>query len=754
MVDWNLVRERFRAYRRNFRTTWVLFKESRIGVAGLGIIVVFSAIAILGPYMGLRDPIFWRAPSEDLIDLRTNWATDTSTFLFDAGGPIESEVAIRLVPRTPNPPADRVYVASGDKLLAVDPRTGLRGWNRAFQTSATITAGPIAVNFGDHIDPRFLDEYVFVGTADGTFYALNDTSLGGETGTPGGSAVTTLRVTGSVTSIAAYSDFYAGYSPWERVYVGTSEGYLYAFRASNMTEVWNRTFGPGIAVRMAGTPLNPPSKLNYSAALTENGTRIFLNAGMWYGLYTENGTFAWPQPYSVGTPWTSAPVVGLPGDFSGGFGEIVYAASDDGWLLARLASTGDPYSAWQASSVAQLHPSGVKAIPVMRTASQRDPGPLFQPYIDGGTIFAASQSGILYAITRDAFGTEIAAGSVLWRYSDAILVERGFGFSAPPVFRPDLGLVFAPGSDPAGTTDPTDDMGVLFAIGEAGGLVWRKDFDAPVRAPPSIWVTQEAAQLVPSLWIGSSDGWVFSLSSTGIYLAPLPPGTYPSGNTYVWGTDNQGRDILSQFIWGSRIALIVGFASALLGVGIGLVVGLVSGYVGRKTDVVLMRFTDVVLVLPTLPLLIILSAILGASIWNVVLVIALLSWPGTARVIRAEILSLKERPYIHSARVTGASSMRIMFRHLTPNVMPLVFLYMTFSVSGAILFEAALSFLGLGDINTPSWGTMLSTIQQSDLIRAYWWLLPPGLGITLLSLAFFLVGRAFEQVVNPRLRTR
>ena len=194
--------------------------------------------------------------------------------------------------------------------------------------------------------------------------------------------------------------------------------------------------------------------------------------------------------------------------------------------------------------------------------------------------------------------------------------------------------------------------------------------------------------------------------------------------------------------------------AALLSVGMGLIVGLVAGYLGEKTDVVLMRFTDVVLVLPTLPLLIILSAVLGASIWNIILVIALIGWPGTARVIRAEILSLKERPYIQSARVTGASSVRIMFRHLTPNVMPLVFLYMTFSVSGAILFEAALSFLGLGDINTPSWGTMLSTVQQTDFLRAYWWLLPPGLGITILSLAFYFVGRAFEQIINPRLRAR
>src|SRR5207249_9675367 len=146
------------------------------------------------------------------------------------------------------------------------------------------------------------------------------------------------------------------------------------------------------------------------------------------------------------------------------------------------------------------------------------------------------------------------------------------------------------------------------------------------------------------------------------------------------------RHTRSKRDWSSDVCssdLIVGFSVALLTVGIGLVVGLVAGYLGRKTDIVLMRFTDVILVLPLLPLLIILAAVLGSSIWNIILVIALLSWPGTARVIRSEVLSLKERPYIQSARVTGASSVRIMFRHLTPNVMPLVFLYMTFAVSGA-----------------------------------------------------------------------
>ncbi len=754
MVDWNLVRERLRGYRRSWTNTWTLFKESKIGVAGLAIIVVFSAISSLAPYLGLKDPIFWRAPSEDVIQLRVNWIADTSTFLFNAGGPIDNQVAFRLLPRVQDPRSDRVYAASGDKLLAINPATGLRGWNLPFQASTTITAGPILVNFGSKIDTLTQDQVVLIGTADGTFYALNDTSPSGESGTPGGRAVVIQHVNGSIESIAVYSDDQPGRNPVERIFVGTSQGYLDAFSAANYSLLWEYPFGPNNPVRIASTPLNPPSKPSYSPAVTEDGDRLFLNAGRWYGLYAANGSFAWPLPYEVGTAWTSAPVVALPAKLGTGiFGELVYAATDDGWLFARDSVTGAPYAVWEGSPVAQFHSSGVKTIPVMETASQRDSGPLMNPWIDASTIYVTSETGILYAIARDPVGTQ-PAGSVVWRFSDEVLRDRGFYFSAPPVLETSRRLIFAVGIDTVGTPGTEDDSGVLYSINEVGGLVWRRDFSGVLTAPPSIWTSTEAAQLVPSLWIGTSKGVVFSMSSTGIYLAPLPPGTYPSGNSYLWGTDNQGRDILSQFIWGSRIALIVGLSAALLGVGIGLIVGLVAGYVGAKTDIVLMRFTDVVLVLPILPLLIILAAILGASIWNVVLVIALLSWPGTARVIRAEILSLKERPYIQSARVTGASSMRIMFRHLTPNVMPLVFLYMTFSVSAAILFEAALSFLGLGDINTPSWGNMLSTIQQADLIRAYWWLLPPGLGITVLSLAFFLVGRAFEQVVNPRLRTR
>jgi peptide/nickel transport system permease protein len=240
-------------------------------------------------------------------------------------------------------------------------------------------------------------------------------------------------------------------------------------------------------------------------------------------------------------------------------------------------------------------------------------------------------------------------------------------------------------------------------------------------------------------------------------MIPAPPSwvqSYPSGNLYILGLDNRGRDIWSQWVWGSRIALYVGFLAATFSITIGTTMGLVAGYFGGKIDTVLMRFTDVILVIPGLPLIITLASVLGASVNNLILVIAIVGWPGVARVIRSQVLSLKERPFIESARVTGASHARIMGKHILPNVLPLAFLYMTFAVSGAILSEASISFIGLGDIQTVSWGRMLQDVTQSQALKAWWWLIPPGLAITLISLGFFLVGRAFDEIVNPRLRKR
>ncbi len=235
-----------------------------------------------------------------------------------------------------------------------------------------------------------------------------------------------------------------------------------------------------------------------------------------------------------------------------------------------------------------------------------------------------------------------------------------------------------------------------------------------------------------------------------IITVTLPSFTHPLG------TDSMGRDLFSQLLEGSKWALIIGVTSATASVVLSTVVGLVSGYYGGAVDTVLQRTAEVVMTLPGFPMIVIIGSLLrGVSIWNIVVLISLLGWPGASKVIRAQVLSLKERPFIESAKISGASRFRIVFRHIAPNILPLSFLYMTFGVTGAILMEASLSFIGLGDPMTVSWGMMLQWCFRSGFIyRAPFWVLPPGLCVTLLALAFYLIGMGTEQIINPRLRKR
>jgi peptide/nickel transport system permease protein len=262
-------------------------------------------------------------------------------------------------------------------------------------------------------------------------------------------------------------------------------------------------------------------------------------------------------------------------------------------------------------------------------------------------------------------------------------------------------------------------------------------------------------QELNGIWTDSAHAKTTVFQLTGTIQTPLPPGTYASGNTYLLGTDFFGGDILTQWIYGTQVAFIVGLLAALFSVGLGTLVGVISGYYGKTTDTLLMRTTDVFLVLPFLPIVLVLISISSPSIWLIIGVIAILGWPGIARVIRGQVLSLKERPFVDAARVSGASDLRLVFLHITPNVLPFSFLYMSLAVGGAIITEAALSFLGFGDPRVTSWGGMLSNLLTfSGSLHAWWWLLPPGLGITFLSLGFYLIGRGFDEIINPRLRRR
>lgn len=230
----------------------------------------------------------------------------------------------------------------------------------------------------------------------------------------------------------------------------------------------------------------------------------------------------------------------------------------------------------------------------------------------------------------------------------------------------------------------------------------------------------------------------------------------PPSADFPFGTDDLGRSILTLTIWGARPSLIVGLFATLIAMALGAAIGLIAGYYGRTTETVLMRFTDWFLVIPFLPLAIVLASILEPSTFVIILVIGLTSWPSTARIVRSQVLSVKERSYVERARALGAGNWHMITRHILPNVGPLIFANTILTVAIAILTESTLAFLGLGDPLNISWGTILDSAFSNAAASAgnWWWLMPPGLAIVLVVLAFTLCGFALDEILNPRLRER
>ncbi|ASJ15949.1 peptide transporter [Thermococcus chitonophagus] len=230
-----------------------------------------------------------------------------------------------------------------------------------------------------------------------------------------------------------------------------------------------------------------------------------------------------------------------------------------------------------------------------------------------------------------------------------------------------------------------------------------------------------------------------------------------TGRTYGYmGTDTMGRDIWAGLVWGTRISLIIGISVAVLSVFIGVLYGVASAYFGGWTDEMMMRFQEFMASIPTLPILILLASSFHGhvTLGIIVLLLVIFGWVGIARVSRSMALQIKEQTYVEAAIALGAGSGRIVFKHIMPQLLPYAFAQIALSVPGAILTEAGLSYLGLGDPTAVTWGQMLHDAQAaSATINGYWWwVIPPGLAIALVSLTFVLLGTALDRVLNPRLR--
>ena len=274
---------------------------------------------------------------------------------------------------------------------------------------------------------------------------------------------------------------------------------------------------------------------------------------------------------------------------------------------------------------------------------------------------------------------------------------------------------------------------------------------------------------VNQTWSGKIAFWVFStcvlLAIFGPLLAPFDPmeRTYDEAGKLVrlskpnlehlLGTTALGRDVFSQILWGARPAILVGVLTALGVVIVGVNIGLISGYFGGKIDAILMRITDVFLGLPFLPFIIVVLSISGRSIWTIIFAMTLVMWRSTARVIRAQVLSLKEMPFIAAARVSGASDWTIIYREIAPNILPLALVNIAFALAWAIITEASIGFLGYSDPDVVSWGSVIYQAFASQMMyRAPWWVIPPGAAIMILVSSVYFIGRAYEEAVNPRLR--
>ncbi len=744
-----------RRYVKLLALTWRSLKESKLGIVGLGVILMFGVMALLAPVISPYKPSFM-APDQDVFTIVNHTAT------YDAAATYNEPI---IGPTTP-----KYNTVGGGLWLIVSSTDGKVHMDFMLPSFTNVTPfemGNASVDF-DIADlglspPLTQMRYICPGrdaninSGDKIYNGLvvflaNDTFAVVD---PFGAAGPELLLNVSLD----FTPEWLSVDP-----TSTGDMYDIPLQQATFSGVVQRRFGPYRYIALAGEGRLVAYRMEY--LWNSLGIRSFVT------LVDANVTVvAKPLPYNnLEQPNASCILVPTPGHID------IYNMS--GGLESSLPLTIGSESANVSAPIAyskSLYPPLV-FLPLEST----DGAAIGCLSLLNQTIFAThvfdeqgakipvgpdtSSGGVLLAAVELAEPTSEGTETVVYRLTFAGALDPNFKGEIPEkvksmFFVTEVSKVFLHGVSGkvyAGlTTISSTDAGARKGI--------QVFYDTEQSTKYLCYVGSFSGTKYGSLTSGEVNGLYFDEGTAtatifqfvGTIKAPLPPGTYASGNTYYLGTDNVGHDILTHLIYGSRIAFLVGVLSAFFAVFFGTLLGLISGYYGGWTDTLLMRFTDIILVLPTLPIVLILTAIMGPNIWNIILIIALLGWPGIARVIRAQALSLKERPFIDAARVGGSSDAKIIIKHIAPNVLPFTFLYMTLMVAGAIITEAALSFLGLGDPKSVTWGILLSTIQTSgNTLTAWWWLLPPGIAITVLSLGFYLVGRAVDEIVNPRLRRR
>ena len=254
--------------------------------------------------------------------------------------------------------------------------------------------------------------------------------------------------------------------------------------------------------------------------------------------------------------------------------------------------------------------------------------------------------------------------------------------------------------------------------------------------------------------------FIVSVALLAPFIAPYdpfasvgPPFGAPSVS-HILGTNDAGQDIFSELLYGARTSLLVGISAALIVTALGTFVGLAAAYLGGIIESILMRITDIFLLVPDLPFIMILALYLGPSVWNIVLAIGILWWSVTARVIRSIVLTIKEEPFIDAAKAIGASNRKIMLSEILPHTIPVIIVGVIRFTGFGVLYEAGLSFLGLGDPTVNSWGTMLHFAQaRGAFLRGmWWWFFPPGLCISLTIISFTLISFSLDRILNPKMR--